>query len=214
VTATVVPVAQATQLELKLPPESASGGLVMLVPVRDVNGLGDVDPNADEATLRERIGGYWRTSIEGGGRLAKVRAALEAGQPVWLVAYKDCRVVRAMRVEPGALDDMPSRFSYPEAGREVPFEYSEDVRATLEGTQVQFARVYVGTRTDTNGKKKREHRVRYRVAVVEDADLCGRRLSADEPINWQGPRLYRLPVASAPQLRNAGPPASPMTETR
>jgi hypothetical protein len=80
VTATVVPVAQATQPELKLSPESASGGLVMLVPVRDVNGLGDLDPNADEATLRERIGGYWRTSIEDGGRLAKVCAALDARQ--------------------------------------------------------------------------------------------------------------------------------------
>lgn len=191
---------------IQLRPDDGVGPLLVLVGVGGNRGpegvLPPLEEGNDAATVLERVGGYWRSSIGHGGRLSKVRDALARGRRVILLGFRATRVVRAVEVVVGGVDSTRSSFLHcTRTG--VAFTYTRlaeppDMASVGEGP---FATVYEPNAAAPSGTP---HRVRYHVQLLADVALHRRQLVADEDIGWVNPALYTTDDASVLALRPGG----------
>ena len=191
---------------IQLRPDDGVGPLLLLMGVGGNQGAEGVLPplevGDEDATVLERVGGYWRSSIAQSGRLSKVRDALAQGRRVLLIGFRATRVVRAVEVVVGGVDSARTTFRH-RTGKGKTFNYTRlaeppDVASVETGP---FATVYA---PDAAAPPGTPHRVRYHVRTLADGELRGRTLVAAEDIGWVNPALYTTDDASVLALRPGG----------
>jgi hypothetical protein len=192
--------------DLHLRPDDGRGPLVVLVGVGGNRGAEEVLRPLEEddapATVLERVGGYWRSSIGAGGRLSKVQDALARARRVIIIGFRDRRVVRAVEAAVLGVDSTRREFPH-RTGNGTTFTYTrlaaQPAVARVPGGR--FATVYEPDGAAPTGTP---HRVRYHVRILEDAALRGRLLVAAEDIGWVNPALYTTDDAAVLALRAGG----------
>jgi hypothetical protein len=173
-----------------LPSAAGNDPLLLLVGVggNEAADLGPLRVDAPDDEVLERVGGFWRTGLHAESRLAKVQAALGGGRRVFVIGFRATRIVRAVEVLVGGAASARTSFRY-RTGDGVEFDYAQLVKqpAVASVEDGPFATVYAPAKSAPAGTP---HRVRYHVRLVEDGNLSGRELVADDNIGWTSPPLF------------------------
>jgi hypothetical protein len=173
-----------------LPYTTGNNPLLILVGVggNEGAGLGPLRVNAPDDEVLERVGGFWRTGIHAQSRLATVQAALAGGQRVFMIGFRAKHVVRAVEVVVGGAASERTSFHY-RTGEGVEFDYTQVPKqpAVASVATGRFATVYAPSKGAPAGTP---HRVRYHVRLVDDRELSGRLLVAEDNIGWTSPPLF------------------------